>query len=494
MTLTLSERRVGAQRPRLHLAPSDTVSSAGAEAEKLARSCGLVLDDWQSWCLNGMLAERDDGSWGAETIALILPRQNGKNAVLEALELAAIFLFGEQFIIHSAHLNETARTHMERMKALVKSNPELDKLARFYDSNGKERMVRRDTGAEIRFMTRGQKTLRGGSPSRIVFDEALFLTGAQVQAIVPSLAAQSLNETPPQMIYTSSAPLPESSVLHRIRRRGIEGTARNMFFAEWGCELGVDPTDRDAWYGSNPGMGVRIGEQWVEDNELTILEPDGFLIERLGVVFPEVDDTVAKDVKLPADKWAATVTQHPPQLDPGEITLAFDVAKDGAWATIGIAAGDIRSAYVEVIEHRKDVGWLPARLVELVTKWAPIAVGCNGAGPAGAQVGPILQAFRDAGLSADLVHQLSATEYKQACGGFYTDVVEGRLRRPDGGQGPLDVAAADAAERSIGMDGGWAWDFRSATVPISPLVAVTIARSLLPTERPVVYDPLTSVL
>jgi hypothetical protein len=31
----------------------------------------------------------------------------------------------------------------------------------------------------------------------------------------------------------------------------------------------------------------------------------------------------------------------------------------------------------------------------------------------------------------------------------------------------------------------WAWDVRNATVPISPLEAVTVARFLLPTEVPV---------
>ena len=72
--------------------------------------------------------------------------------------------------------------------------------------------------------------------------------------------------------------------------------------------------------------------------------------------------------------------------------------------------------------------------------------------------------------------------------GLFLDVVEGRLIRPDpterlpdgrvSAQGPLDRAALDAAERVIGES--WAWDRRLATVPISPLVAVTVARSLLP--------------
>jgi len=64
------------------------------------------------------------------------------------------------------------------------------------------------------------------------------------------------------------------------------------------------------------------------------------------------------------------------------------------------------------------------------------------------------------------------------------------LKRPDG-QGPLDRAAADAAERPLGD--AWAWDLRSATVPISPLVACTIARALLPIEAKVVVDVAANV-
>jgi hypothetical protein len=137
-----------------------------------------------------------------------------------------------------------------------------------------------------------------------------------------------------------------------------------------------------------------------------------------------------------------------------------------------------------VIDHRDGVGWLPARLAELVLKFTPTVVGVNGAGPAGAQIGPVLSAFSEAGISADLLVQLNTNAYKQACGGFYSDVIEGRLRRP-AGQGPLDVAAGDAAERVLGDS--WAWERRSS-VAISPLVAVTVARALLPVFVPdVVY-------
>lgn len=195
---------------------------------------------------------------------------------------------------------------------------------------------------------------------------------------------------------------------------------------------------------------------------------------------------------MPADAWAATQVQklRYPTVSPGECTLAFDVTKDGSHASISIGHGDLRRPYVQLIEHREHTGWLPARMVELVERWKPLAVGCNGAGPAGAQVGPVLAAFADNDITVDL-KQLNGNEYVQACAGFFIDVVEGRLRRPaetSPGQNPIDLAAGDAAERLLGD--GWVWDRRHATVPICSLVSGTVARALLPTAIETPLEPM----
>jgi hypothetical protein len=47
--------------------------------------------------------ERADGKWAAFEVGLNVARQNGKGSILEARELAGLFLLGERLIIHSAH-------------------------------------------------------------------------------------------------------------------------------------------------------------------------------------------------------------------------------------------------------------------------------------------------------------------------------------------------------------------------------------------------------
>lgn len=271
------------------------------------------------------------------------------------------------------------------------------------------------------------------------------------------------------------------------------GAPSNVAYFEWSLPDEVDIDDEDAWWEFMPALGHTISPDFVRGElERARRNPDeggeDLWRRAYGNQWVRVPmSREGKAVKLPADKWRDTGVAKRVPVNPGEVTLAFDVDRDGLRSSIGIGAGSMHAPYVEEIENNPGVGWLPARLVELVRTWDPIAVGCNGAGPAGGQVGPVLAAFSEAGIDANLLHQLNALEYKQACGGFYSDVIEGRLKRPAKGQGPLDVAVADATERPLGD--AWAWDRRNLTVPIASLVAVTIARALLPTTVTDEVDP-----
>jgi hypothetical protein len=69
----------------------------------LASIAGLHLDEWQQNVIIGSLGEVRPGKWAAFEVGAVVPRQNGKGSILEARELAGMFLFDEKLIIHSAH-------------------------------------------------------------------------------------------------------------------------------------------------------------------------------------------------------------------------------------------------------------------------------------------------------------------------------------------------------------------------------------------------------
>ena len=83
-----------------------------------------------------------------------MPRQNGKGAILEAIELAGLFLFGEQLILHSAHEFKTAQEAFRRVLQLVENTDHLRKrVARVRTSHGEEG-IELTTGARLRFVAR----------------------------------------------------------------------------------------------------------------------------------------------------------------------------------------------------------------------------------------------------------------------------------------------------------------------------------------------------
>ena len=430
-----------------------------------------MLDDWQAWVLEMSLAEQDDGLHSAFEVGVEVGRQNGKGSIMEARQLAGLYLLGEQLQVHTAHEFRTTFEHFLRITRLIESSPALDRKVMRIRRGAGEQAVELKTGERLRFIARSSGGGRGFSGDTVYLDEAFAVTEQMMGALIPSLSARPN----PQYWMLSSAPTASSKVLHAMRARAAKGESPRLFYAAWCNEQGTDPDDWDAIARANPALGGRISPEFIEAERAAMPLPE-FLRERLGIPDPLPEDSAARDPKIPADAWAATVTYDSVPINPGEIVLAFDVSPGGEWSSVAIAAGSLTDPYVEVIEHQAGTGWLPGRLVELVQKWQPTSLICNSGGPAGSVVGAVIHAMRQAGISSDLLHQSTFGEMKQACGAFYADVVEGRLRRPPN-QGPLDNAAADAAERRLGES--WAWDRRNATVPISPLVAVTLARSLL---------------
>jgi hypothetical protein len=503
MSSSLDVRR-GIQTPQILHLPPDVVSlGAATEAIELAESCDLWLDESQCITLQAAMGERADHKWAAFEVADVEPRQSGKNDTVMVAEAHGLFIAGDHLQLHTAHEAATANESFLRMEQFISNNSELRaQVARFRYGNG-DHAVELKSGGRLLYKTRTGGAARGfAGASRLVYDEALFLQARQVAASLATLARGKTRAHNPQVWSLSSAGLSTSTFLWSIRKRALAGDAGRLAYVEHTAEEvsiaddgrlvsnrgRIDLDDRRLWAIANPAMNHPdhgISEEFIENERRAQSDdPDGWARERLGVFDPMFNDSLLRDVKLPEDLWVATVGPDLPKSVP-MVALTFDVTKDGEWSSIAWSAGTLQSPYVEVKAHRPGAGWLATELVALVNKHHPVVVACNGAGPAGAQVGPVLAAFRQAGIRTELV-QLSAREYVQACGGFYTDVIEGRLRRP-AGQRPLDLAAGDAGERVLGE--AWVWDLRSATVPISPLVAVTIARALLPAGSMVsVYD------
>ena len=168
--------------------PLPGAPSAGGEAIALARSAGLHLDLWQQVVLTGALREKGP-QWAAFEVGLVVPRQNGKGSVLEALELAALFLpdpgAPPPLILHSAHEFKTSAEHFRRMRQLIESSDSLNSMVRAIRTSSGAESIELHSGARIRFVTRTGGSGRGFSADLIVIDEAYNLTAEALGAVLP---------------------------------------------------------------------------------------------------------------------------------------------------------------------------------------------------------------------------------------------------------------------------------------------------------------------
>jgi hypothetical protein len=454
-------------RPRVLVVPESS-SSAGREAVELAALAGLELDPWEAYVLEHALAERDDGRWSAVEVGVCAPRQNGKNAILEARELAALFLHDERLVIHSAHHFKTSKEHFLRLIGLIEGTPELSRrVHRILRSHGEEGIELKG-GQRILFVTRTKSSGRGFTAPLVVFDEAMFLAETSVGALIPTQSAMPNR----QRWYAGSAVdqtiHPDGLVFARIRERALRNSDGRLAYFEWSAdgerpELVTDGEleDEAVWAAANPGYGIRISREAIED-ELRALAPRTFAVERLGIGdWP--DSTGNVDTVIPLEAWAELADEESELVDP--VCFSFDVAPDRATAAVAAAGRRLDGLFhVEVTHHKRGTGWVVPTLEKLREKWDPLAILCDATGPAGSLLHRALELGFD-------VETVTAPEHAKACGQLVDLVDEHGLRHL--GSAELVAALKGATTRPLGD--AWAWSRKNSSVDISPLVASTLA-------------------
>jgi hypothetical protein len=448
----------------------ESVSSRADEAVELARSAGLMLDPWQEDVLRASLGVDAEGRWAASEVGVIIPRQNGKGSVLEARELAGLFLFEEEYIVHSAHQVDTALEHFRRLLGLIEDCPDLDtQVSKVKNANGKE-AIELKNGCRIRFRSRSRGGGKGHTGDLLVLDEAMFLPEFALTALLPSLSTKTMRQT----WYTGSAVDQEvhenGVVFARVRERGISGESKRLAFFEWSPDTDETPgelsedqlDDREWWAAANPQLGHRIPAEAVED-EREAMDVRGFAVDRLGIGdWPRTDGQ--EQTVINVRDWVALTDAQSAAEDP--VCLAFDVSPDRR-ASIAVAGRREDGLFhVEVIENARGTGWIAERLAALVERHEVAVVICDGFGPAASMI----PACKDADVA---VETTTAGEMAQACGRL-ADAVDEKLIRH---RGTDDLLNALRGAKSRPLGDKWAFARRSSSTDISSLVAVTLALS-----------------
>lgn len=479
------DRLVGDQRPRILWVPPGAASSAGREAVELAASAGLVLDDWQAWTLEAGLGEQEDGRWQVLEVAELVSRQNGKGGVLEALELAALYLFDVELALHSTHRFKTTLEHFRRITGRITNYDDLRRrVKRIAFTHGEESVELLD-GSRLEFMARSTSSGRGFTGDLLVMDEAQHLADVSMEAMLPTISARPN----PQIWYMFTAPDPQIApceVVARLRRRALAGGDRSLAYLEWsadphdefcerGCQEHDEISDPRTVARANPALGIRISAEHVE-KEMAAMSLGGYLRERLGVGRWPVEGGQWEVVSEEA--WASLADPASAVVDP--VVLGVATAPDassGAIAAVGRRADGL--LHVEVVDHKPRSSWIVPRLVELAAEHQPAAVVVPSIGAES----PLIPALIAAGFvriapaaapptSGHVLLCPYAREIAQGAGMLFEVVTDSKTLRHLG-QAELAVALAGAVKRPLA--GSWGWGRRDSSVDLSPLQAASEA-------------------
>lgn len=462
--------RIGQQYPDTAHVPLFH-SSLGDDAINLAKVAGLFLDEWQQHVLRCSLNFKSNGKFAAQDMCLICCRQNGKNSIVEARELAGLFLIDtDKTIVHSAHEFRTAQEGYRRLSNLVENSDYLRELGKPKCTNsGAAGTIVRLTDKRFKekrvvFSARSKGAIRGFSVDTVIFDEAYDLPEASLEAMSPTQTAVPNA----QAWYLSSTGFDDSEVLRRMRKSGLD-KAPNVGFFEFKADDDCDPADREQWYKANPALGIRITEDFLE-GQLRKLSPIGFAREHLGL-WTSLDI----DALIPSGLWRS-LEYTPGQMQTrgngpaivGDVSFAVDADPLGEFATVSYAGfNSDRMYHVETHATAEGINWVPEFIKLMDEKFKPKSIIIDPQGP----ISAIIPQLDELGVPYTAIN---ARDVITACAQFLEFCIDNRLRH-NPGDAPLASAVPMAVKREINKAGGWAWARKDMEANISPLVAATYA-------------------
>lgn len=298
-----------------------------------------------------------------------------------------------------------------------------------------------------------------------------------------------------QLLVCSTAGTEMSFVLnHKVAVGRLAAEAdigHGVAYIEYSAPDDWDPGDEESYYGFMPALCPDPpchcgGGRWRHTVTLDAVRAERQAMEApdFARAYGNISHTPRMNQwqVIPEARWLSR--RKPGARTGGLVALAADVTPDRTWSAIA-AAGvrvDGEGRVVEVtadpgkshpgdrIDHRPGTSWVIPRLKELQERVAPCVVVTSD------------RALADAAEESDLKVILANAGNMASSASMLFDGFAGtspdvwHLDQPE-----LTDAVAGATKRTLGD--GWAWDRRSVSVDISPLVACSLALWGLATPR-----------
>lgn len=469
--------QLDSQVPTFRVAP-DADRTFGDIASDFAAEYGLEPDEWQRLILDDWLAE-NQGKWAALTCGISVPRQNGKNALIEVRELFGMVGRGEKFL-HTAHEVKTAQKHFRRLKYFFGNRaddpaakfPELNALVETVRSvNGQEAIFLKN-GGSVELIARSKNSGRGFTVDVLVMDEAQEMSEDALEALMPTTSSAPLRN--PQWIFAGTPPGPSAvgEVFTRVRREALDDDPKRFAWAEWSMREGDSVDDRKVWKRLNPGVDAGRLQMAVVAGERKRFSDDGFERERLG----RWSSTSSVDPEISAGVWSSRLGEP---VD-GRSVAGVKFSIDGALVALSVGTrsedGPVFVEPIRVASTGEGTQWLVEWMERNREDLSQIVVD----GKAGAQA--FINDLIDAGFNprakakrpeSRFIRVPSTDEVVTAHQMFLSAVRQGGLSH-DGSE-LLAAQVAGAVRRRIGSQGGWAWQGLGEADDVTLLDSATFA-------------------
>jgi len=446
-----------------------------------------------------MVGGEIDGQTGLPAyrkIIVTVPRQTGKTTLFLAFQIhrctAPRWSHPQRSALTAQSGKDARDKWLDELFPLIRRSRKLKPLVRrIYEGMGNE-YISFTNGSLIRLLSTSSSSGHSKTLHQSVLDEIWHDTdNRREQGLGPAM----ITIADAQVLVCSTAGTAASVVLDRQMELGRaaarEDSGHGIAYFEYSAPEGWDPLDEDSYFGFMPALCPSPpcrcgGGKW--RHTITL---DAIRSERVSMEAPEFaraygnvpDRSGMRAGAGFVAAWAGLA--DPASQISGPVALAFAVEPDespwpGTWsvAVAGRRADGLGHGELTEPPH-EDTAGLADRLCELADAHDPCVLVMNPAGAAGAFAKELIgRGFavtapgKDPPPGKRRLQMTSMREYAQGCGALAQDVKNGRWRHL--GQGPLDAAAEGARTRSLAD--AWAWSWRGAAAPVSPLEAVTLAR------------------
>lgn len=457
-------------------------------------------------------------------VGLSITRQMGKTQTILGTMVWRVKSQRRNRVIYAAQTRLMARERLEKEFSVgLAESRGFDGLWKLTLTSGMESINWLDNHSYIGIVANTPAAGHGPPLDMGVIDEAFAHMDSTVeQAMSPAMLTRPLA----QLWWASAAGTDRSLWLNQQRESGRKQIERGWATGDWGDQFYVEyyepesaPRDDPAtWFRMMPALCPRPPCQcgrgaWRHTATVASIKAELSAMQGNPAEFDRAylnrtrRETPPPDPNVPTKEWPSRAQVKSRLPLKAAVAFAVDITPQRDHASIAVYG--IRRdgmGHSELVDRRPGADWVVDALLRLRRIWSPVAIGLDPLSPAGA----ILARLEQAGIMRPEARADSSPyeekepkrgdlwcptthEYAAACALFADAVARDKtLIHID--QPEANTAVMGARTRTLGD--AWAWSRRTASVDISPLVSMTVARAAYLARVQLVlkeYDPIANI-